>query len=349
MWGPGCPTGPRAASSKPIGLKCMAASTQPEPKQHHYVQRAYLEGFADPDFESRGERCVWTYLPSKLPFRQKPERIAKRNYYYCFDRENRRQFVFEHTLQKLEDISLPVLRKLRDRSFHIDPEERLTLAGYVALSYTRVPRFEGVVNRLAMLDTAFRMEKFTSDPENVKLLAREETQKTGKEVTPEELLKTLNAGSVYLTQTNRGWSLEQMIRITMLLQRIIFDMRWVFLIADEGDSGFLTSDNPVAVFDAPTVDVPGTGFLSSPDTYFTFPISREICLTAKHLPGPAQRLSRISAAGTRRVNKGTIDRADTQLYAPFRSQKVQELHDAAVAARGRPKRIMVKQGKIVEE
>jgi hypothetical protein len=320
-----------------------------EPKQHHYVQRAYLEGFADPDLESRGQCCLWTYLPGKSPFRQKPERIAKRNYYYCFDRENRRQFDFEHTLQELEDIALPILRKLRDRDFRLNPEERLTLAGYVGLAYTRVPRFEGVVNRFAMLDMAFKMEKFTSDPENLKLLAREETQKTGKEVTPEELLKTLNAGNVYLTQTNRGWSLEQTIRVMMLLQRIIFDMRWTLLIADEDDPGFLTSDNPVAVFDAPTVDIPGTGFLSSRDTYFTFPISREVCLMARHTPGPAQRVARISPAGVRQINKGIINRADTQLYAPFRSQNVQELHDAAISARGKPKRIMVKQGKIVEE
>jgi hypothetical protein len=101
-------------------------------------------------------------------------------------------------LQELEDISLPILRKLRDRNFRINPEERLTLAGYVALAYTRVPRFEGVVNRFAMLDMAFKMQEFTSDPENLNLLAREETEKTGKEVTPEELLKMLNAGNVYL-------------------------------------------------------------------------------------------------------------------------------------------------------
>ena len=320
-----------------------------EPKQHHYVQRAYLEGFADPDLAPRGECCIWAYLPGKSPFRQKPERIAKRNYYYCFDRENRRQFDFEHTLQELEDISLPILRKLRGHSFRINPEERLTLAGYVALAYTRVPRFEGIVNRFAMLDMAFKMQEFTSDPENLKILAREETEKTGKEVTPEELLKTLNAGNVYLTQTNRGWSLEQMIRVMMLLQRIIFEMRWTFLITDGSDSGFLTSDNPVSVFDAPMVDIPGTGFLSSPDTYFTFPVSRQICLMANHTPGQSQRVARISAAGVRQVNKGTINRADTQLYAPFRSQEVQELHDSAVSARGKPKRIMVKQGKIVEE
>lgn len=195
-----------------------SAARRPEPKQQHYVHRAYLEGFVDPDLERRGESYVWAYLPGKSPFRQKPDRIAKRNYYYCFDRENRRQFDFEHTLQKLEDVSLPIVRRLRSRQFQFDPEDRLTLAGYIALSYTRVPRFEGLVNRMATLDAAFHLQDFTSDPENLKLLAREESERTGKEVTPEQLLNTLNAGSVYLTQTNRGWSLEQMVRIMMMLQ-----------------------------------------------------------------------------------------------------------------------------------
>jgi len=58
----------------------MAATPQPEPKHHHYVQRAYLEGFVDPDYERRRESYLWAYMPEKSPFRQKPERIAKRNY-----------------------------------------------------------------------------------------------------------------------------------------------------------------------------------------------------------------------------------------------------------------------------
>jgi hypothetical protein len=327
----------------------MAAAPQPQPKQHHYVHRAYLEGFVDPDCEKRGEYFIWAYMLGKSPFRQRPERIAKRNYYYCFDRENRRQFDFEHTLQRLEDISLPVLRKLRSGNFLLDPEERLTLAGYVALSYTRVPTFENLVNRFAMLDMALKVKKFESDEENLKLIAREESEKTGREVNVEDIRKTLNAGNVFLTQSNRGWSLEQMVRVMMTLQRIIFEMRWVFLVAEDTDPGFLTTDNPVAVFDAPTVDVPGTGFLSSPNTYVTFPISREICLLAKHLSGPAQKVARISGTGVRQVNKGSILRADTQLYAPFQSQRVQKIHDAEAALRGKPRRVMIKQGRIVEE
>jgi hypothetical protein len=182
----------------------MAATPNPQPKQHHYVHRAYLEGFVDPEGERRGESYIWAYLPTKSPFRQKPDRIAKRNYYYCFDKENRRLFDFEHTLQKLEDISLSVLRKLRARNFSIDPEERLTFAGYIALSYTRVPTFERHINRATSLYTALKMEEFLSVPENLELLAREHTRSTGKQVSPEELKKTLNAGSVVLNQSDRG-------------------------------------------------------------------------------------------------------------------------------------------------
>lgn len=134
----------------------------------------------------------------------------------------------------------------------------------------------------------------------------------------------------------------------MMLQQILYEMRWTFLIAENEDSGFLTSDNPVALFDSPGVDVPGTGFKSSPDTYLTFPISRRICLLAKHI-GSSQQVSRISSADVRKVNKGAIARADAQLYAPFRSSKIQQLHHAAVFARGNPKRVMIKHGKIVEE
>ena len=313
------------------------------------MHRAYLEGFIDPAYEKNGESYLWAYLPNKSPFRQRPERIAKRNYYYCFNEEERRQFVYEHTLQSLEDVWLLVLRKLRSRNFKIDPEERITLAGYIALSYTRVPTFESHVNRAASLNAALQLEKFLSVPANLELAAREHSKSSGKLVTPQELRETLNAGSVYLQQNNRAWSLQQMIQVMMLLQRVVYEMRWVFLVADNEDEGFLTSDNPVALFSAPTTDVPGVGFLSSPDTYFTFPICRSICLLAKHLVGPALGVKQISPRGVRQVNKGAISRADDQLYAPFESAKVQELHNTAVRARGKRKRVMVKKGVIVEE
>jgi hypothetical protein len=37
----------------------MVAPTKPQPKQQHYVHRAYLEGFTDADYEKRGESYLW--------------------------------------------------------------------------------------------------------------------------------------------------------------------------------------------------------------------------------------------------------------------------------------------------
>jgi hypothetical protein len=273
---------------------------QKSPKQQHYVQRAYLDGFVDPDCKTRGEPYLWAYLPGKLPFRQKTERIAKRNYYYCFDRENRRQFDVEHTIQQLEDVSVPVLRKLCCQQFDINPEERLTFAGYVALSHTRVPKFEQLVNRSTLLRSAFELERFASDIESLKELARQESESAGKEITPEEMRRRLTGGNTFLTQTNRGWSLGQMAQAMMSFQKVVFEMCWTFLIAPGDDPGFITSDNPVSLLGGAAVGA-----------YLTFPLSRGLCLLAKGRPGPPQTIVRVNAARVREVNKGTIAHADT--------------------------------------
>jgi hypothetical protein len=322
---------------------------QSEPKQHHYVQRAYLDGFIDPEYEKRGESYLWAYMPKKSPFRQKPERIAKRNYYYCFERDNERRFDIEHALQKFEDVSLAVLKKLRSAQFNVNSEERLTFAGYMALSYTRVPTFERIIDRFTAIHEALEVERFAANIENLKFMAKEESELTGQKVTPEEIRGRFTGGNVIVTQSSREWSLSQMIRVTMMIQQIVVNMRWIFLVAPDGDVGFLTSDNPVSLFDAPHVDVPGTGFLSSPDTYLTFPVSRAICLLLNHRAGVPQAVTRVGSARVREINKGTILRADTQLYAPFQSEKVQRLLDSVVSARPAPKTVFIKKGLVVEE
>ncbi len=105
-----------------------------QPKSQHFVHRAYLEGFQDPLLLQNKKRAVWLYMPGKRPLPQAPEWLAKRNYYYCHSQENKRQFLAEDVLQKLEDATLPILNRLRNADFALDRQDRLTFAGYVALS-----------------------------------------------------------------------------------------------------------------------------------------------------------------------------------------------------------------------
>lgn len=318
-----------------------------EPKSQHYVHRAYLEGFQDPALEGNGEGYVWVYMPGKSPFRQRTERVARRNYYYCYRQEERRQFLAEHTLQKLEDLALPILRQLRARRFTLNPQDRLTFAGYIALSHTRVPTFERSVDRISSLLVAKQLEFVANDKRALGEAVAEMREQTGEEIDPEEFRKKLTGGTVVAKQTSRGWSLRQMSGMMLSLQRVICAMNWTFLLAPENDAGFLTSDNPVALFDPIGAPMGGVGFASSPAAHFTFPISRDVALLAKHQQD--HESVEISGFRVRSVNKGTITRADSQLYAPFRSTRVQEILDSVVRQRPVSGRVLFRKGRVLEE
>ncbi len=133
----------------------------------------------------------------------------------------------------------------------------------------------------------------------------------------------------------------------LFLQEIIFDMKWTFLLAPEDDAGFLTSDNPVSLFDPVGGPLGGIGFASSPTAHFTFPISRDMCLLASHQQGP--ETAELNGFKVRSVNKGTITRADSQLYAPFKSEPVQKTLDSVLSQTSTSGKVLFSKGRVVEK
>lgn len=317
------------------------------PKSQHFVHRAYLQGFQDPALVAQGKRALWLYMPGKHAVTQIPERVAKRNYYYCYRENDERQFLVEHGLQELEDATLPILLRLRQGDFALAVNDRLTFAGYVALSHTRVPTFEKFTNRIAALSEAKKVELFANNPKALTSLLAEHEARTGERLDPEDFRRKLTGGNVVVTQTDRAWSIKQMFTTMMALQKLIFEMHWSFLKAPSESDGFLTSDNPVSLFDPLEGPMRGIGFLSSPAVHFTFPISKDICLLARRHTQPLA--VDLTASEVRQTNTGTITRADGQLYAPFRSHAVQELFDHVFKQKNPTRRVMLKQGRVVEE
>ena len=311
------------------------------------MHRAYLEGFQDPGLEKKRKSFVWVYMPGKSPFCQRPERVAKRNYYYCYERKEQRQFQAEHGLQKLEDLALPVLRQLCERRFALNAEDRLTFAGYVALSHTRVPTFERSMDRLSSLVAAKQLELVANDKRALEWAVAEIRERTGEDIDPEQFRKNLTGGTVEVKQASREWSLRQTFEMMLFLQGVIFDMKWTFLLVPEDDAGFLTSDNPVSLFDPVGGPLGGIGVSSSPAAHFTFPISRGLCLLAQHQQGP--ETAELNGSKIRSVNKGTITRADSQLYAPFESASVQKILNWVVSRRTTSGKVLFNKGRVVEE
>jgi hypothetical protein len=318
-----------------------------EPKGQHYVHRAYLEGFQDPDLERKGESFVWVYLPGKSPFRQRPERVARRNYYYCYDNQDKREFRVEYDLAKLEDAALPILRRLRQRQFGLQTDDRTTFAGYIALTHTRVPVFERAIDRLSSLVTAKQLELLTKNRRRLESVVEMIKKDSGEIIDPEEFQNKLMGGSVELVQTNRGWSIRQMFSVMMELQQVIFEMNWTYLLAPEGSEGFLTTDNPVSPFD-PIGEKSGVvGFASSPAAHFIFPLSRDICLFAQHRRGSESH--KLKGFEVRSVNRRMISRADSQLYASFKSPSVQRILDSVAAKKTATGKILLSKGRVLEK
>lgn len=322
-------------------------SLGPKPKSHHYVHRAYLEGFLDPSTVKQDEGYLWAYMPGKSPFKQRPERVAKRNYYYCLNEAAGRDFRVEEALGKLEDAALPIVRRLRLKEFSLSLDDRLTFAGYIALAFTRVPKFERSVNRIPNMLRAKQLEAAANDMRFLQQAAREHSEEIGENVTAEDFKRKLIGGSVVVNQANRGWSIRMMFEMTMELQIMIDRMNWCFLVAPPDDPGFLTTDNPVALYDPDRLPWGGIGFASGQSAHFAFPISREICLLGQHRSAPL--VQKLNSAGVRQTNKANITRCDTQLYAPFKSDKLQEILNCTVSQRKSTGRVLFHKGKVVEE
>lgn len=322
------------------------AETRPKPKSHHYVHRAYLEGFVETETSQNAEPRLWVYMPGKTPFRQRTERVAKRNYYYCLNEATNRDFQIEEALGKLEDAALPILRNLRGRNFSMVPDDRLTFAGYIALSFTRVPTFEQSMNRISNLISARTLQAAAQNESVMQEAAEEHYKETGERITADEFRRKLTAGSVELQQTNRGWSIKIMFQTSSSLQLTIDKMHWSFLEAPTDDPGFLTTDNPVCLYDLLVAPGGRLGFANKKAVSLAFPLSRSLCLIAGYAPMPINQ--KIDPAKVREINTANIGCCDRQLYAPFESGKVQKILDKIASSR-RSGKVFFRQGRIVME
>jgi hypothetical protein len=131
------------------------------------------------------------------------------------------------------------------------------------------------------------------------------------------------------------------------LQKDMYRMFWTFLIAPGRDDGFLASDNPVAFFHPAEGMNDRIGSVTLAAPHFTFPICKEICLLIQPFRNPSQ--VELNASDVRQVNRGTITRADGQLYAPFKSGAVHALFDKINKQTKRPRRVLLRHGRVVVE
>jgi len=293
-----------------------------EPKAHHYVQRAYLEGFCDPELKEGSKLRVRIYSPNKPARTQNPRQCALQNYFYCFDQDGKHNFAVEKTIAEMEDVSAPVLNAARGGRLPNNLTDKLTLAGYIALSIVRTPTAKRMVDQAHIDSHVAELRALIDTPGRLEAYLEEEAARTGVKRDPNEERRKLKGGQIRAVQTSHGGSLLMMFQLLPVFQQKIVKSHWTLL---RSDSMFLTCDQPVVL---PSPDRKLTHLAPGQiDPDFLFPVSRKFCLAGSSLQ--MAEYAGVDEEQTKLFNIALIKRADRFVYSPFQAAYIQEELDKA--------------------
>ncbi len=300
-----------------------------EPRQHHYIPRFYLSGFADPDILARDRKeVIWVYEKGKEIRRSSPENEAKQRDYYAFLQNGFRNLEIEAWFGKLEAAVAPVISNLAATPRQVTDSEKQLLAVFVGTMQMRTPagRYWSD-NRIEPLATKL-MKETASDParfrayleENYRLPADDE----GFDL--EEIRRDILAGRGEELAAHPGLNLLGIVQIGHMVAEVLLNMSWQTLCSGQHES-FLISDDPVIshVLDPRSNRLHMRMGVGSPGVNVWFPLCRTVCL--RIVKGEESGLGRWVPAGIRYINKMMIMCAERWVYASERSRKIKALVD----------------------
>jgi hypothetical protein len=263
-------------------LKSRRLNVRP-PSNSHYVQKAYLDGFAD------GQTgCVWLYekgrrTPKSVP----PAACCRTHGYYRFRLASGETVDLEHSdwLNESEGKGLGILRSLGPGTISLAGAERISLAQYLALSVLRTPAYANAFMR-SILATAPPRPETVSDAKDSSSISR-----------------PLHVGLVVASVEALGETIAK--------------MDWKCLFAPPGGAYFITTDNPWAPVghDGKPLSRHGVVNALSDCARLLFPLRKDMCLMAR--PGQESFIvKQIDTADVQWINAYQISNAYRYKISP---------------------------------
>lgn len=243
------------------------------PKQHHYVTKAYLDGFLEP-----GEEQLVCYGRGYKSFLKSPDALGKqRNYYALRAKDGAWDDSLEKMIESTVEVpGLPTIKKLASGKTNLNWDERRALALLIAFQEMRTPSARAQLRLMSELMTNQIVK--TKDTTE---LPREHTLFLGDGKgggNPASIGDFIDGHNLYLDDHSMAIH-QASIRAAFELQHFYTHMKFTVLYAPNGAS-FLTTDTLVIrVFHA-KVDVGGG--LDRPDVEVRFPLSRKAFLSVTH-------------------------------------------------------------------
>jgi hypothetical protein len=293
--------------------------------RHHTVPEVYLKGFYDQNMIAKKQHVLWLYEEDRrkpvprgadavgfVPdFNTEPEWTGNEN-------------LAEELYTKLDTAVPPVLQKLRAGDPRLTADEKGVMAFFLCFQKFRTTVYRDTVNAAAIDGFRHTCRQMLEEGRAHEIVGTTEAERSGEvKFTLEDAEKFLrdNAdGTIALEQTGKGWSIQGAILAGYDLSPDIHDMHWTLCEAP-ASSPFITTDNPVALFDP----IPGRieGRTGGPLFQFIWPVSpRFLMFGERRGSGPDDR-GRISAEMAETWNDELIKVAHKQVYASLFSKELQ--------------------------
>lgn len=246
----------------------------PIPKRHHYLPAAYLAGFtrgrtADSEFV--------VYDREENTYRiQTPKNTGVQNHYYSMETiHGERSTRAEECLSQVEGIAMPLIRQLETRG-RVTVPDKLNLAVFVALLFTRVPRYERAIREMTNAVYKHTHEIAFATVERTEYWIRRHEEKTGQkvDVTPEQLRDYVQAGE-YDVVPHQNTVVRNMFDSASKFSLLIAQMTWLVAIAPV-ETSFITSDAPFVI--TPPERWHGPFGFGTPGATTLIPLSQQVCL-----------------------------------------------------------------------
>jgi hypothetical protein len=233
-----------------------------KPRRHHYIPISYLKRFTTND-----ELVVFDFI-NERKFSTSPQNIAHIKDFYSVDsKDPANENMVERYFSKVENYAKDIINEYINTMQLPNKKNWIRLVEFIASIYVRGPRFRFEYIEFAEGFLKMRADHVLANPTSY------EYQQLAKNGKPKELLKDVS--KIQITPHQNEYVLAMLKPIPKLTE-VISQMTPTLLYLC-GSSRFITSDNPIILFDPKPDRFHGSGWVKdSIEAYF--PLSPFTCL-----------------------------------------------------------------------
>lgn len=241
-----------------------------EKKKQHTIPECYLKNFIDK------EGNLWILTKEDKIFIAKPKNILTGNHFYTVKfPDGGGSFIIEDTLANIESSFISIFRAKIEKKIPLEKKERAIISMFVAsmLLRTKLHRkmWQNFLNE--MKDWVQQIRQL---PEENKAVLAAMPRSGGPSISGKEIIKaSKDIGTFHSVSLAKALP---------KISQIIFNMKWAFLIPENEDECFITSDNPCALVNPIAEEKFGPNAIGSSaglaqlDVDLTLPLSSKIAL-----------------------------------------------------------------------